>query len=136
MPSLYTYKVFISHAWSYSSGYEGMISLLNDAPNFSYANYSIPQSKAFEGLTNAQLSVKLRDQMVFTNIAIILGGMYVAHSDWIQYEIDLALSMSKPILGVRPWGSERMPRAVSSAASQVVGWNTSSIVQAIRDISK
>lgn len=61
--------------------------------------------------------------------------MYVAHSDWIQFEIDYAKLLNKPIVGVQPWGSERMPSAVTYAADTIVGWNTESIVQAIRNYS-
>ena len=36
------------------------------------------------------------------------------------------------IIAVKPWGSTVMPYAVSSVATEFVGWNTDSIVSAIR----
>ena len=61
--------------------------------------------------------------------------MYVAHSFWIQKEIDISLEYDKPIIGIKPWCQERVPKAVSDVAKEIVGWNTSSIVEAIRKYS-
>jgi hypothetical protein len=61
--------------------------------------------------------------------------MYVAYSEWIDYEIDTALDLGKPIIGVRPWGQERTPSKVTDNADVVVGWNSSSVIQAVRDYS-
>jgi hypothetical protein len=81
------------------------------------------------------LEDELRGQIRPVHVVIILGGMYVAHSDWIQFEIDFAKSLRKPIIGVRPWGAERMPQAVTDAANEVLGWNTGPIVDAIRRLA-
>lgn len=109
-----------------------MSRFLTEAPNFIYTNYSVPQDKAFEGMNNEELAEQLRRQIRPVQCVIILGGMYVAHSAWIQFEIDFAKYLGKPILGVYPWGAERMPTAVSNAANEIVNWNSNSIVSAIR----
>jgi len=135
MPTLYKYRLFISHAWKYSESYDRAITFLNNANNFDYANYSIPWEKKFENLTNFQLKEELKDQIRPVNAVLVMGGMYVAHSDWIQFEIDFAKLLDKPIIGIRPWNGQRMPDAVTQAANVIVGWNTDSIVQAIRNYS-
>ena len=58
--------------------------------------------------------------------------MYVAYSRWIDFEINTALSICKPIIGVRPWGQERVPLIVQNYSTVLVGWNQKSIVDAIR----
>jgi hypothetical protein len=139
MPGPKTYDLFISHAWDYSSGYERIVDMLNAAPGFSWRNYSCPRwDPAVDPkikYTKSSLLDSLKSQIRPVNCVVVLAGMYVAHSDWIQAEIDIALGYSKPIFGIRPWASERIPTAVSSVASTMVGWNTSTIVQAIRDYS-
>ena len=45
MPNLYDYRIFISHAWKYGSAYDSLVTLLNNAPYFSYYNYSAPKEK-------------------------------------------------------------------------------------------
>ncbi len=135
MPYLHNYRLFISHAWRYSDGYERAVRFLNEANNFSWTNYSVPESRAFEGLTGAQLGDQLKAQIRPVQCTIILAGMYVAHSGWIQYEIDFAKQLGKPILGIVPWGAERTPKAVSDAASMMVAWNSAAIVAGIRAIT-
>jgi MTH538 TIR-like domain (DUF1863) len=132
MPALYPYRLFISHAWRYSDGYARVKTFLDAANNFNHIDYSVPESKAFLAMTNSQLEQQLRNQIAPTQCVLIVSGMYVAHSSWIQFEIDYAQSLGKPIIGIVPWGSERTPTAVSVAATEMVAWQTNSIVSAIR----
>ncbi len=132
MPELHRYRIFASHAWHRDEAYKRLFQFLDAAPLFIYSNYSVPQNKAFVGMNNSQLMEQLRRQVRPVEAVIILGGMYVSHSAWIQAEINFAKSIGKPIIGVMPWGAQRMPQAVTTAADIVVGWNTSSIVSAIR----
>ena len=61
--------------------------------------------------------------------------MYTAYSDWMQDEIDMAVELGKPIIGVMPYGSQKIPQAVQDAADEIVGWSTVSIVRAVREYS-
>ena len=122
----------ISHAWKYDAEYYRIEKLLKDAPNFSWKNYSVPQHDPLGTTTKKDLEEALRRHIRPTHVVVILSGMYVAYRDWIQKEIDIASEMGKPIIGIKPWGRERMPQAVQNAAKEIVGWNTSSVVSAIR----
>lgn len=132
MPELHRYRLFISHAWKYDDDYKRIVKMLDEAPNFIYSNYSVPQHDPIDANNKEKLKEKLRDQIRPVEVVLILAGMYVSYSDWIQFEIDFAKSLTKPIIGIKPWGSERIPQAVQDAAKEIVGWNTSSIVDAIR----
>ena len=61
------------------------------------------------------------------------GGIYMSYSDWIQFE--LVYIYWKTMVGIRPWGNTNISTAVSSVAKEIVGWNTDSIVAAIRKYS-
>lgn len=135
MPYLHNYRLFISHAWSYSERYERAINFINDAPNFSWTNFSVPIDRKFEQMSRWDLEEELRQQIRPVQCVVVLAGMYAAHSDWIQFEIDYAKSLSKPILGIIPWGAERTPLSVQQAANKMVGWNAASIVSGIREIT-
>jgi len=130
MPELKTYRAFISHAWIYNEDYYKLEKMLNEAPYFEWRNYSVPEHDPLD--SDRKLEEALRRQIRPTNIVLILAGMYAAYRKWIQKEIDIAVEMGKPIIGIRPWGQERVPQAVQDAAREIVGWNTSSIVSAIR----
>ena len=79
-----------------------------------------------------KLTEMLDKQVRPVNCFILLGGMYAAHSEWITKEIAIAQQYGKPIIGIYPWGQERMPQIIQKAADELVAWNTSSIVSAIR----
>ena len=128
-------RLFISHSWSYNERYNSMVSLLENRMYFTWTNYSVPETKAFGSMTNAQMAEQLRNQIRPVNCVIIIGGMWTAYSDWIQFEMEFAESIGKPILGVRPRGAQLMPAAVTAKADKVVNWNSDSIVAGIREIS-
>lgn len=140
MPSLYDYRLFISHAWKYGDDYNRLISLLNNAPYFNYYNYSAPKEKPLfpygTPMTNSKIRELISNKIRPSQITIVFAGMYAAYSDWIKYEIDESVRMNKPILAIQPWGQQRSPSYVTQNADKIVGWNTSSIVSAIRELAR
>ena len=137
--SLKQYRLFISHAWTYSEGYDRLVRFLDEAPRFNWANHSSPKDRPAVDSTTVvgkrALRAALKDQIHGTHCVLIVAGMYASHREWIQAEMDIADEYGKPMIGVRPWGQERTPTAVSERVHEMVGWNTSSIVSAIRRLS-
>jgi hypothetical protein len=128
-------RLFISHSWSYDQNYQSMVKLLDNRPYFDWTNYSVPSEKAFGPMANYKMREALQRQIRPAQCVIIIGGMWTSYSDWIQFEMDFAAEIGKPILGVKPWGAQRMPGAVTLKADRVVNWNSESIVEGIRAIS-
>lgn len=138
MPHLKPRMIFISHAWAYSSHYWTVYNWFEQAPNFFWKNCSVPSHDALPDKTSKGLSDAMTRQINPAQAVIILGGMYAAHSDWIDYEIKEAKRMKKVIIGVRPWAQIRVPVNVQEAAEEsgrMVGWNSASIIQAVRDLT-
>jgi len=79
MPSLRTYRLFISHAWDYSEDYWRVVSFLKEAPNFRWENLSVPQH---DPVDDAQLEYELRNQMRDADAFLIIAGMNAAHREW------------------------------------------------------
>lgn len=134
MPELKQYRVFISHAWGYSDDYNRCVDLLNSAPLFSWANHSVTKADPLTASSDKKLVEALKNQVRNCHVVVILSGMYAAHSNWIQKEIDIANEMGKPIVAVKPWGSTITPNCVN-CAKEIVSWQSSSIVDAIRKYS-
>ena len=133
MPPLKTRMIFISHAWKYDEHYHTLVKWFNEEANFSWSNCSVPSHDALPDKTSKGLSAGMTRQIAPAQVVIILGGMYTAHSAWIEYEIKEAQRMDKVIIGVRPWGQERVPVIVQYASiCAPVGWNRSSVIDAIR----
>lgn len=136
MPQLHRYRIFISHAWKYNDDYYRLAKRLKETPNFLCANYSVPKHDPVDANNNPKLREELREQIRPVEVVVILGGMYVSFSNWIQFEIDYARELTKPILGIKPWGAQKMPQAVQDAADEIVGWNTPTIVNGIRELAR
>ena len=88
-------------------------------------------------INDKQLKAAIKEQMTHVSVVLILAGVYSTYSKWINIEIDLAqngFDNPKPIIAIQPWGAEKTSSVVKSAANRVVGWNTNSIVKAIKEL--
>ena len=134
-----TYNLFVSHSWRYSDSYERLINLLNERRYFSFKDYSVPPDDPIHNARNQkELREAIRRQMAPCHVVVVMAGVYATYSKWINIELDLAKNAfrsDKPVLAVRPRGNERISDTVREAADRVVGWNTESIVKAIRALA-
>lgn len=136
MPQLKSRSLFISHSWSYGDAYDRLVTLLDAAPNFLYKNYSVPRDDPVHDAPNVDALYRaIKTQMAFCNVVLIMAGKYATYSKWIQREITIAKNdFRKAIVAIRPWANEQVSSVVTAAADRLVGWNTSSIVAAIREL--
>ncbi|MDE0660106.1 MAG: TIR domain-containing protein [Gammaproteobacteria bacterium] len=134
-----THHLFISHSWAYSDAYERLLGMLNGRPYFRFRDYSVRRDDPIHNArTIAGLRAAIRQQMAPCGVVLILGGVYATYSKWIDEEVTLAESgflQPKPIVAIKPWGNMRMSQPVRDCATRVVGWNTDSVVTAIRDLA-
>jgi hypothetical protein len=139
MPILKIYHLFISHAWTYNTDYYRIEKMLDNAPNFQWKNYSVPGHDPLLDPNSPRGKVlllkELEEQIRPVHCVLVISGMYVNYREWIQKEINIAKSYGKPIIGIKPWGQERVPQAVQDAAKIMVGWNTDSVIHTIRNYS-
>lgn len=129
------YDLFISHAWDYKDEYYRLRDLLKNRRYFYWRDYSVPFHDPINSTNAYTIKRKIEEQIRQSSVFIILAGMYATYSDWIDYEIDVAKRQNKPILAIKPWGRQLMPIKVKNAAKEIVGWNTESIVNAIRRLA-
>ena len=81
------------------------------------------------------LKKNLRDQIRPADVMLVLAGMYSARSGWMDFEMAFARRTGRSIIGIRPWGNVQLPNVVQANADNIVGWNSGSIVSAIRRFS-
>jgi hypothetical protein len=125
------YRVFISHAWECNDDYKRFVGMLDSDPQLTWQNYSVPEEVTLNVKTG-RLEDQLHDQIGPAEIVVILSYMQLDHRYWIQKEIDIAQQMNKPIIGIAPWKKERVLDMIQSAASEIIEWDTQSIVDAIK----
>ena len=129
-----TYNLFISHSWVYGDAYDRLVDMLDAKPYFIYKNYSVPKNDPIHNARyDYQLRAAIKEQMQHASCVLILAGVYATYSKWINIEIELAKEMGKRIIAIEPWASQKTSQTVKNNADVIVGWNTESIVKAIRN---
>lgn len=131
-----TYNLFISHSWSYGDAYDKLVQLLYARGYFPFKNYSVPKDNPIHNAPNAKaLHAAITTQIKPASAVLIMAGMYTHYSKWINHEIEIAKKgflYPKPVIAIRPWAQEKVPQIIQEHADAIVGWNTESIVAAIR----
>lgn len=131
-----THNLFISHSWAYGDAYERFVGLLKNRSYYNFKNYSVPKTNPIIGAdSDRQLESAIESKMRASSVVIIMAGVYSTYSKWINKEIAIAKRLGKPIVAVKPWGSDKISSVVRQAADVECGWNTSSIVEAIRKVA-
>ncbi|OEF93023.1 TIR domain-containing protein [Vibrio splendidus] len=131
-----TYSIFISHSWQNSDALANLHRLLNERGYFNVTFEEVSKDEPINSTNAYYIKQRLAEKIGNSNIVIGLAGMYASYSDWMEWELDKALELDIPIIGVIPWGQERISTTVSSRSKIDVRWNTESIVAAIRDYAK
>ncbi|NQW21739.1 MAG: TIR domain-containing protein [Chloroflexi bacterium] len=131
-----TKQLFISHSWAYSDSYERLVSLLDKRAYFVWKDFSVPKNDPIHTSgSDAALRSAIVARVQLCHVVLIMAGVYSTYSKWINIEINVAqhaFVKPKPIVAIQPWGAERTSSVVKAAATRLVGWNTESIVSAIR----
>jgi hypothetical protein len=133
---LRTYKIFISHSWDYVDDLMRLRNLLNQRGYFNVEFEEVPPHDPIDSVNAAYVRYRISQRIRESDVVIGLAGMYASYSSWMEWELNQAISQGKPILGVIPWGQERVSETVRSKADAIVRWNTESIVAAIRNLAR
>lgn len=133
--------IFISHSWAYSNHYGTLAEWIfgekwhSGQASLVFRDYSVPKN---DPIHNVSSDRALRDaiyrKLARCHVVVIPTGMYVNHSKWIKKEIEGSVEKGKPILGVNPWGQQRISSTVRNAADMTVGWNSKSVIRGIWDL--
>lgn len=131
------YNIFISHSWAYSDAYDKLIKML-DSQGLDYKDYSVPKNDPIHtNGTDKELYEAIKNKIAPTSVVLIMAGVYSSYSKWIDKEIKISkseFSSPKKIIAIEPWGSEKTSTKVKDNADKIVGWNSSSIVSAIKEL--
>jgi hypothetical protein len=131
-----TYTIFISHSWAYVEDLNNLKKLLENRGYFNVQFEEATPDVPINSDNASYIRQRLRQKISNSNIVLGIAGIYASHSEWMQWELDKAIELGVPIVGVVPRGAERISTVVSRRAKEVVRWNTESIVDAIRTWAK
>jgi hypothetical protein len=127
-----SYQVFISHSWDHSDALLALRNLLNSRGYFNVEFKEVSRDEPIDSINANYIKQRLRDKISNSNIVLGLAGIFASHSYWMEWELDKAMLLNIPIVGIIPRGQQRISTTVSSRSKIDVRWNTESIVSAIR----
>ena len=131
-----TDHIFISQSWQNSDALNSLRNLLSERGYFNVEFEEVSKDEPIDSDDAYYIKRRLAEKIKNSNVILGLAGMYASHSDWMEWELDKAIELDIPIVGVIPRGQERISTTVSSRSIVDVRWNTESIVAAIRDYAK
>lgn len=127
-----TYTIFISHSWAYVADLNSLKNMLENRGYFHVQFEEATPDVPINSDNAYYIRQRLKQKISNSDVVLGIAGIYASHSEWMAWELDKALELDVPIIGVVPRGAERISTVVSSRAKEVVRWNTDSIVDAIR----
>ena len=124
-------RVFVAHAFAVNDDYRRVFEYLEGARNFYYRNSSVPELNV--SLDKDGLKQELRKQIGISEVVLIPAGQYQANKDWMDFQVNCAKGLDKPVLVLEAFGiMEKLPVLLEALADEVVGWNDRDIVDAIK----
>lgn len=120
----------------HSDDLDGLHSLLRRRGYFSYDAREVTRDKPINSLNATYIKSQLREKIRSSNILLALAGIYASHSEWMQWEIETAKGLGVPVVGIIPYGQQRVSQMVTNNSIVDVHWNTESIVSAIREYAR
>ena len=126
------YKVFISHSWDHVDDLKRLRDLLNHRGYFKVEFTEASPDNPIRSENNKYIRLQLADKIKDSDIVLGIADIYASHSDWMEWELSKAIENNIPIIGVVPWGQINISKVVADRATEIVRWNTESIVAAIR----
>ncbi|MEG3759935.1 TIR domain-containing protein [Pseudoalteromonas carrageenovora] len=130
------YKIFISHSWQYTDTLEALRNLINARGYFSATYEESTRDKPINSDDEGYVKRRLSHKIANSDVILALAGVYASHSSWMQWELDKAIELGIPVIGVIPRGQDRISTIVSTRSVVDIKWNTESIVSAIRAYAK
>lgn len=128
------YPLFISHCYDYKERYYNVKNMIDES--IYWKNMSVPNHDPLNPKSDRELEQLLDKKIRNSSLFIIISGMYVSQENriWINKEIDIAMKYNKKILAIEPWGAERTPLRIQEVADKIVKWQSSSIINGIKEL--
>ncbi|SRR5690554_5536938 len=137
-------NVFVSHHHKDDSSVDGLSSMLS-SKDYQLRNSSIrvkPENQArLDQKQVSDLTIKrlLKAKMRWASQVIVVIGKETHSRDWVNWEIEAAHRLGKPIIGVYENGLKdkvKIPENLEKYATSIVGWRAESVISSLNGESQ
>jgi hypothetical protein len=124
-------RLFVSHVFEKTDDYLRVFEYLESAHNFYYRNCSAPD--ASPGAEREVMRERLRQEITQAEVVIVLSGLYRAQREWIDFELNCAKGLDKPVIVLEIFGvKEKLPVQLEALADEIIEWDDRTLTDAIR----
>lgn len=125
-------RLFVSHVFELSDDYHRVFEYLESSHNFYYLNSSDPQRRPAAADREA-MKEELRRQISQAEVVIIPSGLYREHREWIDFQLNCAKGLDKPVIVLESFGvKNKLPVQLEALGDEIIEWNERAIADAIR----
>jgi hypothetical protein len=132
-----TYKIFICHAYDHQDIYEELRKKLNDRiPKFDWRNLSVQYDMRYGTVDNEIDQGELREligkRIEDCDVLLALTKPIASRREWLQWEINRANDLGKPVIGIARRKNDSVSRFVRANTDDIVDtWRVDHIINAI-----
>jgi hypothetical protein len=120
------------HGWHQDEDYARLFEYLESADNFFYRALSDPGAQSPDGAGPAARRTLISEALKHAECVVCPAGTWDRFNDWARFTVDSARSLDIPVVAVEHFGPKNMDVRLKGHAAEVVGWDSRSIVDAIR----
>jgi hypothetical protein len=136
-----TYDLFLVHAWHYTDEWQLLVATLDEHIPGKWRNWSLPWHDTsidrYSVVGKAQLEALLDGHISMASVMILIPEIVKTGEGrfWVETELQIAATHSKPVVGVLPLNGEPFPAALIPRTHRVVKRDAQEILEAVRALT-
>jgi len=125
-------RLYAVHGWHRDEDYARLFEYLESADNFFYRALSDPDAVSPQGDGVAARRSLISDALKEAECVVCTAGSWERFNDWARYTVEAARRLDLPVVVIEHFGPKDMDVRLKGFAAETVGWDSRSIVDAIR----
>lgn len=125
-------RLYAVHGWHRDEDYARLFEYLESADNFFYRALSDPDAVSPQGDGVAARRSLISDALKEAECVVCPAGTWERFNDWARYTVEAARRLDLPVVVIEHFGPKDMDVRLKGFAAETVGWDSRSIVDAIR----
>lgn len=125
-------RLYAVHGWHRDEDYARLFEYIESADNFFYRALSDPDAVSTQGDGVAARRSLISDALKEAECVVCSAGTWERFNDWARYTVESARRLDLPVVAIEHFGPKDMDVRLKGFAAETVGWDSRSIVDAIR----
>lgn len=125
-------RLYAVHGWHRDEDYARLFEYIESADNFFYRALSDPDAVSPQGDGVAARRSLISDALKEAECVVCSAGTWERFNDWARYTVESARRLDLPVVVIEHFGPKDMDVRLKGFAAETVGWDSRSIVDAIR----